>query len=89
MNEQELQKAYNHCHDMLYNKSRYTPGKVVLRDSLGSMGMACITELFVRFLLHECDIESIKSKQDLLMIVNNAKKDVILHVKNHLFTRKR
>lgn len=75
MNEQELQKAYNHCHDMLYNKSRYTPGKVVLRDSLGTMGMACVTELFVRFLLHECDIESIKSKQDLLMIVNNAKKD--------------
>jgi hypothetical protein len=44
------------------------------------MGMACVTELFVRFLLHECDIESIKSKQDLLMIVNNAKKDA--NVKN-------
>ena len=75
MSEKELQKAYNHCHDMLYNKSRYTPGKVVLRDSLGNIGTACVTELFVRFLLHECDIESIKTKQDLLMLINNTKKE--------------
>lgn len=75
MSESELQKAYNHCHDMLYNKSRYTPGKIILRDSLGNIGTACIAELFVRFLLHECDIESIKTKQDLLMLINNAKKE--------------
>lgn len=75
MTEKELQKAYNHCHSMLYNKSRYTPGKVVLRDSLGTLGMACITELFVRYLVHECEIDSIKTRQDLLMIINNAKKE--------------
>ena len=75
MGKDELQKAYDHAHSMLYNKSRYTPGKIVLRDSLGNLGMACVTELFVRFLLHECDIESIKSRQDLLNIINSAKRD--------------
>lgn len=71
----ELQKAYNHCHSMLYNKSRYTPGKVILRDSLGTLGIACITELFVRYLIHECDIDSIKSRQDLLVLINSAKRN--------------
>ena len=49
MSKFELQKAYNHCNSMLYNRSRYTPGKVTLRDSLGTLGMACTTELFVRY----------------------------------------
>lgn len=75
MSEAELQKAYNHAHSMLYNKSRYTPGKITLRDSLGTLGMACITELFVRFLIHECEIDSIKSRQDLLTIINVAKRE--------------
>ena len=75
MNNEELQKAYDHSNSMLYNKSRYTPGKITLRDSLGTLGMACVTELFVRFLLHECNIESIRSRQDLLTIVNAAKRD--------------
>ena len=75
MSKSELQKAYSHCNSMLYNRSRYTPGKVVLRDSLGTLGMACITELFVRYLLHECDIEAIKSRQDLMTIINTAKRE--------------
>lgn len=75
MSQFELQKAYNHANDMLYNKSKYTPGKVVLRDSLGSLGIACITELFVRYILHECDIESIKSRQDLLVLINKVKRE--------------
>lgn len=75
MNQSELQKAYDHSHSMLYNKSRYTPGKITLRDSLGTLGMACIAELFVRFLIHECDIESIKSRQDLLTIINSNKRE--------------
>ena len=75
MTQNELQKAYNHANDMLYNKSKYTPGKIVLRDSLGSLGIACVTELFVRYILHECDIESIKSRQDLLVLINNAKRE--------------
>ena len=75
MDEQDLQKAYKHGYDMLYNKNKYTPGKIILRDSLGTIGMACVAELFVRFLLHECDIDSIKSRQDLLMIINNAKRE--------------
>ena len=80
MSKFELQKAYNHCNSMLYNRSRYTPGKVTLRDSLGTLGMACTTELFVRYLLHECDIESIKTRQDLMSIINNAKREC--NVKN-------
>lgn len=75
MTQNELQKAYNHANDMLYNKSKYTPGKIVLRDSLGNLGIACVTELFVRYILHECDIESIKSRQDLLVLINNAKRE--------------
>lgn len=75
MSKSELQKAYSHCNSMLYNRSRYTPGKVVLRDSLGTLGMACVTELFVRYLLHECDIEAIKSRQDLMTIINTAKRE--------------
>lgn len=75
MSKDELQKAYDHANSMLYNKNRYTPGKIVLRDSLGTIGMACVSELFVRFLLHECDIESIKSRRDLLTVINDAKKE--------------
>lgn len=75
MTEFELQKAYKHCYSMLYNKSRYTPGKIVLRDSLGTLGIACVTELFVRYLIHECEIESIKNRQDLLTLINKLKRE--------------
>lgn len=60
---------------MLYNKSRHTPGKVILRDSLGTLGMACLTELFIRFLLYDCNIENMKTKQDILIWISEVKRN--------------
>lgn len=75
MSKDELQKAYDHCWSMLYNKSRHTPGKVILRDSINALGTACLTELFIRFLLYECDIENMKTKQDILIWVSEVKRN--------------
>ena len=67
--EQDIKKWYVHCHEMLYNKDPYSPGKYVVRENIYKTWDSCNTELFVRYLLHECDT-NIKTKKDILDLIN-------------------
>lgn len=65
----DLKKWYTHCHEMLYNPNPYSPGKYHVRENIFKTWDACNTELFVRYLLHECDT-NIKTKKDILDLIN-------------------
>ena len=66
---EDLQKWYKHCFEMLYNNSPWYPGKYVIRDNIYRTWDACNTELFLRYLLHECNT-NIKTNKDLLDYIN-------------------
>ena len=74
MSEQELQRAFNHAWSMLYNESTWNPGKVAIKKRIKDTYDNCNAELFLRFVLHDCDIESIKTNKDLLEFVNIKRK---------------
>lgn len=57
---------------MLYNSSMWSPGKLKIRENIHKTWDACNTELFVRYLLHECNTD-IKTKKDLLDYINNQR----------------
>lgn len=61
MNQQELQKAYFHTTDMLYNKNRFQPGKEVMKLNLKTLISDCNAELLLRYILHDCDVEMLKT----------------------------
>lgn len=68
----DLKKWYKHCFEMLYNSNPWSPGKLQIRENIHKTWDACNTELFVRYLLHECDTE-IKTKNDILNHINNQR----------------
>lgn len=70
--EEDIQKWYKHCYEMLYNVSPWYPGKYVVRENIHKVWDACNTELFVRYLLHECNTD-IKTKKDILDYINNQR----------------
>lgn len=74
MSQEELQKAYTHCTDMLYNKSKHIPGKYQVRVNIHKIYDNCNAELFLRYILHDLDIEFLKSNKDVIDLVNNYKK---------------
>lgn len=57
---------------MLYNGSTRNPGKTEVRKNIYKTWDACNTELFVRYLLHECNTE-IKTKRDILDFINQRR----------------
>lgn len=57
---------------MLYNSSPFNPGKYHIRKNIWKTWNSCNTELFVRYLLHECDT-SIKTKKDILDHINQQR----------------
>lgn len=65
---------------MLYNSDVYHPGKVRIREILARTWDSCNTELFVRYLLYNCNT-NIKTKKDLLDFINevrnNADHDIL------------
>lgn len=67
--EEDLQKWYKHCYEMLYNANPWFPGKYTVRENIHKTWDSCNTELFVRFLLHECNTD-IKTKKDILDYIN-------------------
>lgn len=69
---EDLQKWYKHCHEMLFNPSPWYPGKYVVRENIRKTWDACNTELFVRYLLHECNTD-IKTKKDILDYINDQR----------------
>ena len=54
---------------MLYNANPWFPGKYTVRENIHKTWDSCNTELFVRFLLHECNTD-IKTKKDILDYIN-------------------
>lgn len=69
---EDLQKWYKHCYEMLYNVSPWYPGKYVVRENIHKTWDACNTELFVRYLLHDCNTD-IKTNKDILDYINSQR----------------
>ena len=70
--EEDLRKWYKHCHEMLWNTTPWNPGKYKIRENIHRTWDSCNTELFVRYILHECDTE-IKTKKDILDYINQQR----------------
>lgn len=69
---EDLQKWYKHCYEMLYNTSPWYPGKYVVRENIHRIWDSCNTELFVRYLLYDCNT-AIKTKIDILDYINSKR----------------
>lgn len=69
LSQSELSEHYSHCKQMLYNKDVRHPGKMVIKENISNCWDSCNAELFVRYLLKECDT-NIKTNKDLLDFIN-------------------
>jgi hypothetical protein len=49
MTENQLQVAYTHCKNMLYNTNKLSPGKYLILDNLENQLKKCNTELAIRW----------------------------------------
>lgn len=74
MSKDELQKCYNHTTDMLYNKKTFSPGKLVIKKNVMKTYENVNAELFLRFILHDAGIESLKTNKDVLDYITAMKK---------------
>lgn len=75
MDEVALQKAYTHCNDMLFNRNQYSPGRWQIKKNIQKIYDNCNAELFVRYLLHDCDISSIRTNKDLFELISLHRKE--------------
>lgn len=74
MTSEELQKCYNHVIDMLYNKKASSPGKMVIKENIKKTYNNVNAELFLRFILHDANIDSLKTNKDVLKYIVSMKK---------------
>ena len=70
---EDLIKWYKHAYEMLHNVSPFNPGKITIKNTILKTWDSCNTELFMRWLLHEKDIPGLKTKMDLLNLINEYK----------------
>ena len=49
---------------MLYNKNKWNPGKYVIQNNIKNLYNNCNAELFLRYILYECDIPALKTNKD-------------------------
>lgn len=73
MNNDELQKAYNHTTDMLWNNGPYQIGKYNVRKNIQKTYVSCNAELFHRYIIHDLNIDGLKTNKDLLDFINSHK----------------
>lgn len=73
MNQQELQRAYIHTTDMLYNKNRFQPGRLEVKKNLKLLINDCNAEMFLRYILHECDVDILKTGLQVADFIRNGK----------------
>lgn len=71
----ELQKCYNHCTDMLYNTNKRSPGKFIIKQNITNLLENCNAELLLRFIIYDCNIDTLKTNRDLLTFISNYKKE--------------
>lgn len=74
MSEEELQKCYTHCTDMLFNRNKQIPGKYQVRRNIQSLYNSCNAELFLRYILHETNIDTLKTNKDVFDVISEFKK---------------
>ena len=91
MSAEELQKVYNHATDMLYNTNKYTPGKLQVKKNIKTLILHCNAELLKRFIIHECDVDILKSPIEIVQFIRSSKKannltdtDSVTTLFNHL-----
>ncbi|MBO7211837.1 MAG: hypothetical protein J6V44_12635 [Methanobrevibacter sp.] len=75
LSTEELQKAYNHCTDMLFNKNKTSPGKYTIKRNIAIAFENCNAELFMRYLQHDCNIDILKTNSGILSFLNQARKE--------------
>ncbi len=87
----ELQKVYNHTTDMLYNTNKYTPGKLQVKKNIRILISHCNAELLKRYIIHECNVDILKSPIEIIQFIRDSKKannltdtDSVTTLFNHL-----
>lgn len=78
MDYDELQKCYNHSVSMLDSHAKSVPGKRVVKQILNRTYENVNAELFMRYVLHELNLEIFKTNKDLFdfIIAQKASKGV-------------
>ena len=76
----QLQKFYNHCNEMLYNKDSKYPGRVVLKDIVQDQIQRCRAELLIRWLRSEKQYTTTNCLEDLRTIISNNKSELTQEV---------
>ena len=91
MSPDELQKVYNHTTDMLYNTNKYTPGKLQVKKNIRILISHCNAELLKRYIIHECNVDILKSPIEIIQFIRDSKKannltdtDSVTTLFNHL-----
>ena len=91
MSPDELQKVYNHTTDMLYNANKYTPGKLQVKKNIRTLISHCNAELLKRYIIHECNVDILKSPIEIIQFIRDSKKannltdtDSVTTLFNHL-----
>lgn len=69
----DLQNAYNHVNDMLYNRWPTHPGKLVIKENIAKAYDNCNAELLFRYILYDVKLESIKTPKDLYDLIISVK----------------
>lgn len=74
MTPEQLQRAYEHVLEMLNNKDPYHPGVQRKRDQVRRMWDCANTELLLRHILYDCNVEGLRTNKDLLDYISAHKK---------------
>lgn len=73
MTPEQLLKAHSHVEDMLNNKDPYHPGVQRKRDQVRRMWDCANTELLLRHILYDYNIEGLRTNKDLLDYISAHK----------------
>ena len=73
MSKEDLQKVYNHATDMLYNTNKYTPGRIQVKQNIKNLIANCNAELFLRYILHDCNVDILRTNIQVIEFVRQCK----------------
>ena len=86
MDQDELQKCYDHCNSMLYSKTKTTPGKYTIKQIINRTYENVNAELFMRYILHEVNLEMFKTNKDLFDFIIAQKSSLNLKDSDYVTT---
>lgn len=86
MDNDELQKCYDHCNSMLYSKAKVTPGKYTIKQIINRTYENVNAELFIRYILHELNLEMFKTNKDLFDFIIAQKSSLNLKDSDYVTT---